>query len=105
MFVCNTFRTMTMENCKKLFKLLMAFQFSFMVFLLILFFFSPTVVSMCGFECSYDNFKLSLQPTGFVHQDLMTVYIQFFNNDHKNNSERPYSCKKVAFTPCLVVSF
>ena len=64
---------------------------------------SPTFVSIAGFECSYDSFRLSLQPRGFVSNDLMAVFVQYFNDDHKLNTENIYDRNKVAFTPFLVV--
>lgn len=63
---------------------------------------SPTFVSIAGFECSYDSFCLSLQPRGFVSKDLMAFFVQYFNDDHKLNTENIYDRNKVAFTPFLV---
>ena len=64
---------------------------------------SPTFVSIAGFECSYDSFRLSLQPRGFMSKDLMAFFVQYFNDDHKLNTENIYDRNKVAFTPFLVV--
>jgi len=63
---------------------------------------SPIFISISGFQCSYHSFQQSLMPRGFVLNDLMAVYVQYFNNDHKNNSESSYDRNKVAFTPFLV---
>ena len=38
-----------------------------------------------------------------MSNDLMAVFVQYFNDDHKLNTENIYDRNKVAFTPFLVV--
>ncbi|KAL6650913.1 hypothetical protein ACP70R_009838 [Stipagrostis hirtigluma subsp. patula] len=62
---------------------------------------SPDFVAISGFHSSYERFRDSLRPRGHVFDDVMGLYVQLFNMDHKICPDSRLEPKKIAFSPFL----
>ncbi|KAL6657460.1 hypothetical protein ACP70R_005240 [Stipagrostis hirtigluma subsp. patula] len=62
---------------------------------------SPDFVVIGGFHSSYERFRDSLRPRGHVFDDVMALFVQLFNIDHKHAPDSRIEPKKIAFSPFL----
>lgn len=63
----------------------------------------PPFVEIGGFNICYDHFYNSLKPRGDIDNELMTVFVEQFNEDAIKLLLKRTFPKKLAFTPVITV--